>query len=75
MDVRDSTALHFVPTLTVLKVFYAYTFGTAAWLSVQALPLLLTPRLVTIMLSSEARSITGTLYHLMATGDCLNSPI
>ena len=58
MDVRDGTAPVY-PTLTILKVFYAYTFGTAAWLSVQALPLLVAPKLITTMLSSEAHSITG----------------
>ena len=65
MDVRDGTAPVY-PTLTILKVFYAYTFGTAAWLSVQALPLLVTPKLITTMLSSETHSITGEVYRLMA---------
>jgi hypothetical protein len=48
-----------VQPLTGLKVFYAYTFGTAAWLGLQALPLLFAPKLITTMLSSEAHFITG----------------
>ena len=65
MDVRDGTT-PVCPTLTIGKVFYAYTFGTAAWLGVQALPLLVAPKLIIIMLSSEAHSITGELCGLMA---------
>lgn len=65
MDVRDGTAPIY-PTLTILKVFYAYTFGTATWLGVQALPLLVAPKLIITMLSSEAHSITGELCRLMA---------
>jgi hypothetical protein len=53
----------FIQQLTILKVFYAYTFGTATWLSIQALPLLVAPKLITTMLSSEAHSITGEPYR------------
>jgi hypothetical protein len=71
MDVRDGTTPVY-PTLTIPKVFYAYTFGTAAWLSIQALPLLVAPKLITTMLSSETHSITGEPCRLMAKGGCFN---
>jgi hypothetical protein len=67
MDVGDDLNPCFVRSLTTQKVFYAYTYGTAAWLGLQALPLLFTPRLITTMLSSEAHSITG----LPAQAPCL----
>lgn len=38
----------------------AYTYSTAAWFGVQAVPLLLFPKLITAMLSAEARRPTGT---------------
>lgn len=44
-----------------MDVFYVYTYGTAGWLSLQALPLLLTPNLVVTLLSSEARKSSGRL--------------
>ena len=65
MDVRDNTVPVY-PTTNNSQVFYAYTFGTATWLSIQALPLLVAPKLITTMLSSEAHSITGEPCCLMA---------
>ena len=44
-----------------MDVFYAYTYSTAAWLSLQALPLLLSPKLIVTMLSVETRGPTGKL--------------
>ena len=48
----------------VYKVFYVYTYGTAGWLGLQALPLLLSPKLITAMLASEAHLATGSTVPL-----------
>lgn len=37
----------------------AYATGTAAWLSLQAIPLLVSPKLIVTMLSPDARRPTG----------------
>jgi len=37
----------------------AYAYSTAAWLSLQAIPLFLSPKLMVTMLSPEARVPTG----------------
>ena len=58
MDVGDTIHFFSVNGLTG-QVFYAYTYSTAAWLGLQAVPLLVAPKLITTMLSSEAHSITG----------------
>ena len=42
-----------------MDVFYAYTYSTTGWLSLQALPLLLSPGLIVTLLSTEARNATG----------------
>ncbi|KAI9684074.1 MAG: hypothetical protein M1820_010903 [Bogoriella megaspora] len=44
-----------------MDVFYAYTYGSAAWLALQAVPLILTPRIIITMSSSEVREATGTV--------------
>ena len=49
---------HFNPPM---DVFYAYTYSTAGWLSLQALPLLLAPNVVVTLLSPEARKSSGRL--------------
>lgn len=38
----------------------AYTYSSAAWFGIQAVPLLLFPQLITAMLSIEDRRSTGT---------------
>jgi len=38
----------------------AYAYSTAAWLTLQATPLFLSPKLIITMLSPEARNPTGT---------------
>lgn len=42
-----------------MDVFYAYTYSTAAWLGIQAVPLLIFPKLIVTMLSVDARKPTG----------------
>ena len=42
-----------------MDVFYAYTYSTAGWLSIQALPLLLFPSIIINILSTETRQATG----------------
>ncbi|KAL8859484.1 MAG: hypothetical protein Q9178_004162 [Gyalolechia marmorata] len=41
-----------------MDVFYAYTYSTAAWFGIQAVPLIITPRLIITTLSVEARKPT-----------------
>ncbi|KAK5120570.1 hypothetical protein LTR85_006226 [Meristemomyces frigidus] len=42
----------------MFEVFRAYTFGTAGYFAVQALPLLLTPKLIVSMLATDPRPMT-----------------
>ncbi|KAI9775140.1 MAG: hypothetical protein M1835_005923 [Candelina submexicana] len=42
-----------------MDVFYYYSYGTAAWLSVQALPLLVSPTMIVTMLSPDVRKPTS----------------
>ncbi|KAI9644937.1 hypothetical protein NHQ30_006971 [Ciborinia camelliae] len=41
-----------------MDVFYSYTYGTGAWLALQALPLIISPTLIIMMLSPEVREAT-----------------
>lgn len=41
-----------------MDVFYAYTYGTAAWLALQAAPLIISPTIILTMLSPEVREAT-----------------
>ncbi|KAI9875690.1 MAG: hypothetical protein M1830_008118 [Pleopsidium flavum] len=41
-----------------MDVFYSYNYGTAAWLALQAAPLIVSPHMITTMLSSEVRKAT-----------------
>lgn len=42
-----------------LQVFYAYTYTTAGWLSLQSLALVAAPKLITTMLLDETRPASG----------------
>ena len=42
-----------------MGIFELYVWSTASWLSIQALPLLLSPTLIVTMLAAEARRPTG----------------
>jgi len=44
-----------------MDVFTTYTYSTAGWFSLQALPLLLSPKLIVTLLSVESRNPTGEL--------------
>ncbi|MCJ1484664.1 hypothetical protein MMC06_004837 [Schaereria dolodes] len=41
-----------------MDVFYSYTYSTAAWLGIQAMPLILSPKLIVTMLALETRKPT-----------------
>jgi hypothetical protein len=47
-----------------LQVFYAYTYGTAGWLALQAAPLILSPTIMVTLLSPEIREPTGYSHGL-----------
>lgn len=44
-----------------LQVFYAYTYGTAAWYSLQGFALAASPKVILTMLADETRHATGKL--------------
>lgn len=44
-----------------MDVFYAYTYSTAAWLGIQAVALIISPKLIVTMLSVDTRKPTGLL--------------
>jgi len=44
-----------------MDVFTTYTYSTAGWFSLQALPLLLSPKLIVTLLSVESLNPTGEL--------------
>jgi hypothetical protein len=50
-NVKDATA-------DKLKVFYAYTYGSAGWLALQSLPLIISPTIMITLLSPEVREPT-----------------
>ncbi|WPG99227.1 Hypothetical protein R9X50_00203800 [Acrodontium crateriforme] len=50
-----------------MEVFHAYSIGTSAWLTIQALPLLFTPNLLVSMLSAHPRDTTELEYYLSRT--------
>ncbi|KAF7951101.1 uncharacterized protein EAE97_002652 [Botrytis byssoidea] len=41
-----------------MDVFYSYTYGTAGWLALQSLPLIISPTIIITMLSPEYRDAT-----------------
>ena len=48
-----------LPAEKKMQVFYAYTYGTAAWLGIQAVPLIVLPKMIVTMLARDARQTTG----------------
>ena len=44
---------------TIMDAYSAYAYSTAVWLSLQALPLSVSPKLIVTMLSPETRAPTG----------------
>ena len=57
MDVSTSYYADDYTKLTI-QVFYAYTYGTAAWMVVQAVPLIVSPKFLVAMLSPEVKEST-----------------
>jgi hypothetical protein len=45
--------------LTSLTVFYAFSYGSAGWLALQAVPLIVSPTVITTLLSPDVREPTG----------------
>ncbi len=45
-----------------MDVFYYYNYGTAAWLALQAAPLIISPHMITTMLSPEVREATSKTF-------------
>ncbi|KAE8146063.1 hypothetical protein BDV25DRAFT_163239 [Aspergillus avenaceus] len=55
-----------------MDVFYAYTYSTAGWLSLQSLSLITAPKIVTTLLLEEARSASEMeVYFARALGFAL----
>jgi len=52
------------PNNSTPQVYNAYALTTSAYLSAQALPMLLTPRIIAAMLSPDMRSATDLEYYL-----------
>ncbi|KAL0261082.1 hypothetical protein SLS55_004778 [Diplodia seriata] len=44
--------------LNTIQVFYAYTFGTAGWMTLQAAPMILSPTMIAALLSPQVREAT-----------------
>lgn len=50
-------------------MFYAYTYGTAGWLSLQAVPLIIMPKVIVTMLANEVHRATDLeLYFSRSLG-------
>jgi hypothetical protein len=47
------------------KVFYTYTYSSAAWLTLQALPLITSPTIMVTLLSPEVREPTGKFLNCL----------
>jgi hypothetical protein len=43
----------------IAQAFNAYSFGTAGWLSLQSVPLILAPKLIVTMLSPDMHETTS----------------
>lgn len=58
--------------LTHVQTYRAYNLGTSAYLALQSLPLILSPKMIVSMLASEPRTITDVeTYMLRALGFAL----
>lgn len=54
---------------TKMDVYYSFSYGTAAWLSLQAFPLVVSPTIIITLLSPDVREPTGLyLYTLLSMG-------
>jgi hypothetical protein len=54
------------------KVYYFYSYGTAAWMALQAAPLIASPTMIVTLLSPEVREpSTLEVYFSRTLGFCL----
>lgn len=44
----------------VCQVYYFYSYGTAAWMAIQAAPMIASPTMIVTLLSPEVREATST---------------
>jgi hypothetical protein len=44
----------------VCQVYYFYSYGTAAWMAIQAAPMIASPTMIVALLSPEVREATST---------------
>jgi hypothetical protein len=47
-----------------MDVYYFYSYGTAAWMATQAVPLITSPTMIVALLSPEVREASSTCYLL-----------
>jgi hypothetical protein len=52
-------------SIFIMDVYYAYNFASAAWMCLEALPLIASPTIITTLLSPEVRESTGTLPSIL----------
>ncbi|TVY39274.1 hypothetical protein LOCC1_G004205 [Lachnellula occidentalis] len=50
-----------------MDVYYAYTYGTAGWLTLQAAPLIITPTIIITLLSPDVREPTALEEYFSRT--------
>src|SRR5438270_642086 len=50
--------------LMAYQGFNVYSFGTAAWFTLQAVPLMLTPSIIETLLSPDLHQLTGMFQHV-----------
>jgi len=50
-----------------MDAFYSYTYGTAGWLSLQAVPLIISPRIIVTLLSPEVRDSSALELYFSRT--------
>jgi hypothetical protein len=67
MDVCSSIASHYQPRhkLTASQGFYAYSYGTAAWLALQAVPLMISPAIINTILSPGVHQLSCKPYQFL----------
>jgi len=51
--------------LTASQGFYAYSYGTAAWLALQAVPLMISPAIINTILSPEVHQLSCKPYPFL----------
>lgn len=49
---------------TRVQVYYFYSYGTAAWMALQAAPMIASPTMIVALLSPEVREASSTCLPL-----------